>query len=345
MNYSMNRYLTITALLLLTSCSPKGQQDLPEIANEDANSQNTSHSNNRSNSYGSQNKLLNVDVSKYAANPALYYGMDLNNPVKSLTEKEILSHLERVLNLAHIQGSNDEADKISDKCSPEQNCYKHRIYRYRQARKYLFGLLHLEKLSGKDAVQDIYCGDIYLDGDKVSGQRINLGVDTIPTANVINTEHSWPKARFDNLHGRTQTREHTYDAKLTDLHHLYPTDSEVNRERATYHFAEVSKITKPLKCANVKLGTVDGLKGKYKSYVYFEPPTPYKGNIARGLMYMSVKYEMPINDIEEKFLRKWHNEDPVDSDEIIRNNRIHQVQGVRNPFIDFPSLESQISNF
>jgi endonuclease I len=41
-------------------------------------------------------------------------------------------------------------------------------------------------------------------------------------------------------------------------------------------------------------------------------------------------------------LLHWHMEDPVDTFEIRRNNRIYEYQGNRNPFIDHPEYVSKI---
>lgn len=44
----------------------------------------------------------------------------------------------------------------------------------------------------------------------------------------------------------------------------------------------------------------------------------------------------PREDIS--MLVNWHNLDPVDNFEIIRNEVIYSYQGNRNPFIDYPNL-------
>jgi len=44
-------------------------------------------------------------------------------------------------------------------------------------------------------------------------------------------------------------------------------------------------------------------------------------------------------------LRKWDKIDPIDKEEIQKNNTIHRVQGVRNPFIDYSGLANKIDNF
>ena len=54
---------------------------------------------------------------------------------------------------------------------------------------------------------------------------------------------------------------------------------------------------------------------------------------------------MPINDKEEEFLRRWNDLDPIDQEEVERNEAISKIQVSRNPFIDFPNLADQVSNF
>jgi endonuclease I len=41
----------------------------------------------------------------------------------------------------------------------------------------------------------------------------------------------------------------------------------------------------------------------------------------------------------------WHESDPVDQEELERNQMVFEIQGNRNPFIDQPNLVSQISDF
>lgn len=68
--------------------------------------------------------------------------------------------------------------------------------------------------------------------------------------------------------------------------------------------------------------------------IVFAPPEEYRGNVARAMFYMSVRYwwEMPPN--MEDVLKQWHEDDPVDADECRRNECIATIQHNRNPFID-----------
>ena len=70
-----------------------------------------------------------------------------------------------------------------------------------------------------------------------------------------------------------------------------------------------------------------------------------RGDVARMVMYFSVRFNVAIQNVEEGMLRSWHESDPVDSKEYERNRLRYSVQGNRNPFVDFPSLARSISDF
>jgi endonuclease I len=124
---------------------------------------------------------------------------------------------------------------------------------------------------------------------------------------------------------------------VSDLHHLYPANSEVNSIRSSYPFCEVENTSWTNNRSS--LGKTKGLG------TCFEPPIEHRGNIARALFYFSVRYGLEINDSEEKFLKKWHKEDPVDQVERDRHEEIVKLQGNSNPFVEEPELVSVIKNF
>jgi len=79
----------------------------------------------------------------------------------------------------------------------------------------------------------------------------------------------------------------------------------------------------------------------------------FRGDVARILFYMEVRYDgLVLDDALDgsdtvamgklSTLLAWNDEDPVDSFETQRNNRIYGYQGNRNPFIDHPELADQI---
>ena len=199
----------------------------------------------------------------------------------------------------------------------------HHAVGYDTAKKYLFQQLYLEKSDTGYFVTDLYCGTKFT----------NVGPNTLPDQNRLNTEHTWPQSKFSG-----QSNKGT---QKSDLHHLFPTDSRANSTRGNYDFAEVTKNENLSNCALSKSGPSVTSGGKN----FFEPPTSHKGNVARALFYFSVRYKIEINDEEEEFLRRWNHLDPVDEMEIARNNAIQKIQGNRNPFIDQPELADSISNF
>jgi endonuclease I len=77
----------------------------------------------------------------------------------------------------------------------------------------------------------------------------------------------------------------------------------------------------------------------------FEPPETHKGNVARSLFYFSIRYGLRISPEEEAYLKMWNKQDPVDQEEMIRNNEIYKTQGSRNPFVDHPELADRIQDF
>ena len=91
----------------------------------------------------------------------------------------------------------------------------------------------------------------------------------------------------------------------------------------------------------------------------FEPRDEDKGDVARIIFYMDVRYEGDSGELDLEMtenyqygnsprhavrstLLVWHNQDPVDDFERNRNNVIYDYQGNRNPFIDHPELVNHL---
>jgi len=68
-----------------------------------------------------------------------------------------------------------------------------------------------------------------------------------------------------------------------------------------------------------------------------EPQDSVKGDLARSQLYMMVFYDLPLHGSLDA-LAAWHVADPPDDVERWRNNLIDQLQGSRNPFIDYPEM-------
>lgn len=152
-----------------------------------------------------------------------------------------------------------------------------------------------------------------------------------------NREHVWAKS-----HGDFGT-----SGPGADAHHLRPTDVQVNSVRGNKDFDNGGD-------------EVDGAPGNFTDDDSFEPRDEVKGDVARMIFYMAVRYEgedgapdLELNDEvdngEQPFmgrqsvLLEWHNADPVDDFERKRNDVIYeQFQQNRNPFIDHPEWAEEI---
>ena len=157
-------------------------------------------------------------------------------------------------------------------------------------------------------------------------------------SNSWNREHIWPKS-----HGFPDDNDNAY----TDVHNLKPCDRSVNSSRGTKDFDFGG---------NQHSEASDCLTDSDS----WEPPDYVKGDIARILFYMVVRYDPGVDhenntfDLElvdyttpnntEPILGKlsslldWHLIDPVDDFEINRNEIIFGFQENSNPFIDHPNL-------
>lgn len=150
-------------------------------------------------------------------------------------------------------------------------------------------------------------------------------------SNDWNREHVWAKSHGN--FGETPPCG-------TDLHHLRPEDASVNSDRGNKDFdnggVQHSEAT-----------------GCYYDSDSWEPRDAVKGDVARMIFYMSVRYEGDngepdlevvnwVNSAPDpehgkySALYQWHQDDPPDAFEINRNEVIYDYQHNRNPFIDHP---------
>ncbi len=260
-----------------------------------------------------------------------YYGDDFYKDIKMGVSNEALQfRLKDVLRSYHVARPG-QVDLIARTCQAGQGkCYTQKPLDYTLARVIIMGNLHL--IRGEDgnyAVRDVYCSK---DRSSSDFRKSPPAPGVVPDNRVVNVEHTWPQSRFN---GRFSD-----DMQKADLHHLFPTDSKINAIRGNNIFGEVSHDLIDLRCTESRFGL-----GTAGAEEVFEPPQDHKGNVARALFYFSIRYDLPIDDREEVVLRKWHREDPVDAEEMRRNEEIYRIQTNRNPFVDFAHLADKIADF
>ena len=159
-----------------------------------------------------------------------------------------------------------------------------------------------------------------------------------------NREHVWAKSHGDFGNDPPPG---------TDAHHIRPTDVSVNSARGNLDFDN----------GGTEYIDGDGPTGCYRDEDSWEPRGAVKGDVARMIFYMEVRYEgengepdlemvgyIPSSPNGEPYhglkstLLEWHLQDPVDDWEIQRNDKVYFYQENRNPFIDHPEFVGLIWN-
>ena len=153
-----------------------------------------------------------------------------------------------------------------------------------------------------------------------------------------NREHVWAKSHGDFG---------TATGPGTDLHHLRAEDVTVNSTRGNKDFDNGGSA-------------VDQCPGCLTDSDSFQPRDAVKGDVARMILYMAVRYDGDdgFADLEPNestsnssnpaigklsVLLQWNAEDPPDATEMRRNEVIYsQFQHNRNPFIDHPEWANAI---
>jgi len=158
----------------------------------------------------------------------------------------------------------------------------------------------------------------------------------------MNIEHSFPKSWWGG------SKNQAY----RDLFNLMPCESSINSSKANYPMGVVSTAKVDNGCTKVGSGT--------EGFMVWEPADKWKGDFARGYMYMATAYQnlswsgtqalqILENDTWPTLQRwaytlymEWADQDPVDDTEVSRNNAVYIIQGNRNPYVDFPNLKDYV---
>ncbi len=171
-------------------------------------------------------------------------------------------------------------------------------------------------------------------------------VDGNENSNVWNREHVWCQSHAFYTTGT---------GAGSDLHHLRPASTNYNSTRSNTPYGVVASHSE-----SNRMGDTDC----YYTNTYFEPADYIKGDVARILMYMYTHYSssvsgtstysgtLNITDIVTTssgtaqaawdLLMDWNESDPVDYQEMIRNNRCAYLLGNYNPYIDHPEFARMI---
>ena len=159
-----------------------------------------------------------------------------------------------------------------------------------------------------------------------------------------NREHLWPKS-----HGFPDEENPAY----TDLHNLRPADRSVNTQRSDKDFDVGGKPH----------SEATGVRWDEDSW---EVPDDVKGDVARALFYMALRYDGTLSWKDRKgkthreprlvlidgdspetrepllgylgTLLRWNRQDPPDDTERRRDAGVRELQGNSNPFVAHPEF-------
>ena len=149
--------------------------------------------------------------------------------------------------------------------------------------------------------------------------------------NGINCEHIWPRSMYE---GEEPTK--------SDMHALRPCKDNVNSARGNKAFNEVDDTDavtwywQDIGTSNIPSSNIDEYSENHG--FHFEPREDRKGDIARTMFYFYTMY-LDIADeyffaVQKDILKTWHEQDPINEDEITRTWQIAGYQEDKpNPFI------------
>lgn len=200
----------------------------------------------------------------------------------------------------------------------------HKTYNYNEARDIIYGYV------------DNYNGTVEC---PYTGRTIQATKRPDGNAN-FDTEHTWPQS----FGARNEPEQ-------TDMHHMRPSYKLANSSRGNLEFGEVVTSV-PASQGGFSDGGSEKGKDAAGNFV-FEVRDEYKGDIARGLFYFSLKYTNKVNEdgttgafikqTQYDILKNWHKNDLPSQKELERNQRIKEKQFSHNPFIEHPEMLDRLN--
>lgn len=246
------------------------------------------------------------------------------------------------------------------RCSLHATIRGHTVYPYTGSSTDTWDILNIadEDPANPANILDIYKNASYT---KISGGT-----------GAYNREHTWPKSLgFPEETGNLSLP----NAPYTDTHMLHASDSSYNSSRSNSPYGNcppASGCNEKVTLVNNGGGGGSGVYPGNSNWVggdTWETWRDRKGNVARAVMYMAIRYEggthtatgqsepdLELTDDRAKIvatsaspaymgflstLLQWHQADPPDMQELERNEVIFNFQGNRNPFIDHPEWATQ----
>ncbi len=243
------------------------------------------------------------------------------------------------------------------RCSLHETIKGHTVYPYSGSGTNTWTILEIaqEDPANSNRIIDVYRNRSYAKGSDRVGTGSGL---------TYNREHSWP-----NSLGFASTSLAAY----TDTHMLWLSDTDQNSARGNMPYANCpassgcSELTTEVNGGVGGTGQSNWYKGPNGNTGSFQTWNHRKGEMARAMFYMAIRYEgiasedshdgdtpdLELTDNRSLIvdtsntaakaymgllsdLLAWHADDLPDVEEVIRNGVIQSFQNNRNPFVDHP---------
>lgn len=180
----------------------------------------------------------------------------------------------------------------------------------------------------------VYWGELYprAGSEFYCGKHYNAPVNGA-TPEGMSLEHAYAAQWIVLAMGCGANREECrannpdFGFREADMHNLFPAWGRANSSRGNRPFGMIPGENR----------TFAGCDFENESGIV-EPRPIARGNFARAIFYMHVEYGLPIDETMLPILIKWNTQDPVNQTERRRNDKIEELQGTRNPFIDDANL-------
>jgi len=246
------------------------------------------------------------------------------------------------------------------RCSLNTIIRGHTVYPYSGGTTNTWTILEIADEDPNDSskILDVYRNHSYTKISSRAGTGSGL---------TYNREHTWPNSLG---FGTTTGNLGLPHAPYTDTHMLYLSDTDYNADRGNDPYANCTMASGcGERATEINNGSGGGTgvypgNSNWTNGSSFEAWNKRKGDVARAVMYMAIRYEggtHPVSGQNEPDLEltdnrslivgtssspaymgllsdllQWNAADPPDAAEIARNEVIFNFQGNRNPFINHP---------
>lgn len=246
------------------------------------------------------------------------------------------------------------------RCSLHSVIRGHTVYPYSAGTTDTWDILEIadEDPNNSGHILDVYKNRSYVKGSDRAGTGSGV---------TYNREHTWPNSLGFGTDTGNLGLPH---APYTDTHMLYLSDTQYNADRGNDPYGNCTLASGcGERATEVNNGNGGGTgvypgNSNWTNGSRFETWSKRKGDVARAVMYMAIRYEGGTHTVTGQNepdleltdnaalivgtssspaymglvsdLLAWHQADPPDAAELARNEVIFNFQGNRNPFIDHP---------